>query len=63
MADEIVIENTIGDLMETGLWCPSCALPSAVRVEVLWFERDTLKLAFTSTVVVCEECCTQVEEP
>lgn len=49
-----VIDVEIGALTP-GLWCPSCALPSAGRAQVYVFTADD-SIHLIGTYVLCLEC-------
>lgn len=52
----LTLRALVMDPTEHGLWCDSCALPSAMRFPILWYEEDTLRVALRMTVVTCPEC-------
>lgn len=40
----------------TGIWCPTCALPSVVEVDVALVLADTLHVLHRVTGSLCESC-------
>lgn len=44
------------DDAEIGVWCASCALPSAYRVPIIGIDERTLGTHFRFHVVACVEC-------
>lgn len=52
----IVIEGHILGDWEHGIWCPTCALPSAHQVTILWAYRHNLSPAGRCHMTVCTDC-------
>jgi hypothetical protein len=46
--------HVLADNAEFGQWCETCALPSAVTVEVLMVNSDTLRVMGRTTATVCQ---------
>ncbi len=40
----------------TGEWCPTCLLPSAIKVDVAWCDGRYGEVVGRSVVQVCETC-------
>lgn len=53
---------TVPNHDEVGVWCPSCALPSAVTITVLWADTRTLRVVLRQTFTVCVECRVKVPD-
>lgn len=45
----------LGDIVETGLWCPTCLLPSVMKWDLIGYDEDGFVPPF-GEVAGCVEC-------
>lgn len=49
-------------LVATSLWCPTCALPSGIRIELLLTTCPPAPRAMYALLTICTDCSTRLPD-